>query len=321
MAIAVHASHLRLSLFSLAQPVAELSSAVRERPPTAEREHRQQMRQQGETSSLRPSDAEVPEAVRSALERPRTAAFQDFVASCSGGHMRSQPGQAQQLAAQQPQPPSLDPSEWIDNYRLLQDYMTATHPSGRILKLQLHSTWGDPHYIGLNGIELLAPSGAPIRLPPTALSADPPSIASLPQLARDPRTVDKLVDGVNASYDDRHMFLAPFTPGRVNVVRIDLGPRPQSFAVLRLWNYAKTTTRGVRQFEVMLDGMVLYQGTARPAPPRVGDAVEASSDFVQSVVRAPAPRSGATLPPCDHPTPCSEPAPAPMPLRAPHSQC
>jgi len=80
------------------------------------------------------------------------------------------------------------------------------------------------------------------------------------------------------------MFLAPFTPGRVNVVRIDLGPRPQSFAVLRLWNYAKTTTRGVRNFEVMLDGMVLYQGTARPAPPRVGNALAASSDFVQSVL-------------------------------------
>ena len=144
-------------------------------------------------------------------------------------------------------------------------------------------TWGDPHYIGLNGLEVLSPSGMALRLSPTQLLADPPAIASLPHLKGDPRTVDKLVDGVNSSYDDRHMFLAPFTPGRSNVVCIDLG-RVERLGAVRLWNYAKTSTRGVRSFEVLLDGSLLYKGTARPAPLRVGSALHAPTDFVQTVL-------------------------------------
>ena len=37
-----------------------------------------------------------------------------------------------------------------------------------------------------------------------------PKGAIVEQLQGDPRTVDKLVDGVNSTYDDRHMWLAPF---------------------------------------------------------------------------------------------------------------
>ena len=53
---------------------------------------------------------------------------------------------------------------------------------------------------------------------------------------------------------------------------------------MRLWNYAKTSTRGVRSFEVLLDGSLVYQGTARPAPLRAGSALVATSDFVQTVL-------------------------------------
>jgi hypothetical protein len=140
--------------------------------------------------------------------------------------------------------------------------MTHVHPAGRVLTLVLVSTWGDAHYIGLNGLQLLSPSGAPIRLTPAMLTADPPSIASLPQLANDPRTLDKLVDGTNATYDDRHMFLAPYTPGRANTVRVDLGCL-EGIAAVRLWNYAKTSTRGVRSFEILIDGSLC----ASPSPP------------------------------------------------------
>ena len=57
--------------------------------------------------------------------------------------------------------------------------------------------------VGLNGIELLGPTGAPLRIGPSQLTAEPPDISSLAHLKDDPRTVDKLIDGVNASYDDR----------------------------------------------------------------------------------------------------------------------
>ena len=44
---------------------------------------------------------------------------------------------------------------------------------------------------------------------------NPRSVADLPGNQGDVRTPDKLVDGVNNTYDDRHMWLTPWTPGQV----------------------------------------------------------------------------------------------------------
>ena len=310
----------RIAFLIRYEPVAELGSASRERPRTAERE------QQQAPSSLRPTEDEVPEAVRSALTRPQTAAL-SLMQSCAGvgasGGLRSGGGVGALGGDFGDQHGASVPS-----LAMLQDYAVTLHPAGRVIKLVLLSmlarllivsgwrldcvwiasecvrvrlsasecpsyshlsshpssgTWGDPHYIGLNGLEVLGPSGMPLRLSPTQLLAEPPAIASLPHLKGDPRTVDKLVDGVNSSYDDRHMFLAPFTPGRSNVLCIDL-QRVERLGAVRLWNYAKTSTRGVRSFELLLDGSLLYKGTARPAPPRVGSALHAPTDFVQTVL-------------------------------------
>lgn len=61
-------------------------------------------------------------------------------------------------------------------------------------------------------------------------------------------TICRLVDGVNVTTDDRHMWLIPFTPGRSHVLRIQL-PAPTILMGLRVWNYNKSpedTLRGAR---------------------------------------------------------------------------
>ena len=71
---------------------------------------------------------------------------------------------------------------------------------GRILvifQLRLLSTWGDEFYIGLNGIELFNRSNRMIKLRPQNLAAFPESVNILPSVSRDPRSSDKLIDGVN----------------------------------------------------------------------------------------------------------------------------
>ena len=201
------------------EPVAELPSAARERPPTAERHLQQQPSSQ---RALRPAEEDVPEAVRSALSRPRTAAFDAMMASCNAGmQQRNELGQHEAaLLSGVAGAASGASAAGVPTVSMLQDYMTHVHPAGRVVTLVLVSTWGDPHYVGLNGVQLLTPSGSPLRIEPTQLSADPPSIASLRSTANDPRTVDKLVDGTNATcarVERKLPSLAPCATARVLV--------------------------------------------------------------------------------------------------------
>ena len=163
-----------------------------------------------------------------------------MVAQLGGAH-----GDGQQHPPLHRQQPAMAHPPTIESVAMLQDYMTRVHPRDAAAA-HLQSTWGDPHYVGLNGLQLLSPSGEPIALSAQQLSAEPPSVASLPQLRNDPRTVDKLVDGTNASYDDRHMFLSPFTPGRSNAVTVDLGRHGEAIAAIRLWNCANVDARRAR---------------------------------------------------------------------------
>ena len=80
-------------------------------------------------------------------------------------------------------------------------------PTGSVLVFNILSTWGDQHYVGLSGIELFDSIGNPIRFknPIRQISANPPDVNILPGYGTDPRTVDKLLDGVHLTCDDLHV--------------------------------------------------------------------------------------------------------------------
>ena len=111
-------------------------------------------------------------------------------------------------------------------------------PWGQRLSLELLSTWGDEHYIGLAAIELWDAAGASLRPtdPTRQLHAEPAGVYALPGLQDDPRTPAKLFDGVLATCDSCHMWLAPFSPGERHLLAVVLD-RPASLARLRVWNY------------------------------------------------------------------------------------
>ncbi len=83
------------------------------------------------------------------------------------------------------------------------------HPTGKKLTINCKTSWGDPHYIGLSGIELFDRFGRIITFTnlKEQVLADPPDINILPEYTNDPRTVDKLFDGVNNTCDDMHVWL------------------------------------------------------------------------------------------------------------------
>jgi hypothetical protein len=44
------------------------------------------------------------------------------------------------------------------------DFIIPELPSGSKMELNVHSTWGDRHYLGLNGIEVFSSTGEPVSV-------------------------------------------------------------------------------------------------------------------------------------------------------------
>ncbi|KAF0695250.1 Aste57867_13918 [Aphanomyces stellatus] len=147
-----------------------------------------------------------------------------------------------------------------------------TLPRGRKLVVECLSTWGDPYYIGLNGIDVFDDCGQRVTFssPQSQVTAVPASINVLPEYAaeKDPRVATNLVDGINYTCDDLHMWLAPFTPNQVHAVTLMLNATT-TLSMVRLWNYNKSRAhsfRGVKTARLLLDNNVIFQGEIRQAP-------------------------------------------------------
>jgi len=94
------------------------------------------------------------------------------------------------------------------------------------------------------------------------ISADPTDINVLPEYSNDPRVVQNLLDGVNQTRDDLHMWLAPFSPGRPHTVSLTF-TSPTTLALVRIWNYNKSrihSYRGARLVEMYLDAEIIFRG-------------------------------------------------------------
>jgi len=98
----------------------------------------------------------------------------------------------------------------------------------------------------------------------------------------DIRHAHNLVDGKNQTESDSHIWLTPYknTKGHSSASAPEkdaakkrepncimlLFDQPVALGALRLWNYAKTPSRGVNEFELEIDGHKIYRGFMRRAP-------------------------------------------------------
>ncbi|CAL8264226.1 unnamed protein product, partial [Arctogadus glacialis] len=161
-----------------------------------------------------------------------------------------------------------------------EDFEIPVLPRGRWLVVHILSTWGDRHYVGLNGLEVFSASGEPLK--PALIRADPPDINVLPAYGRDPRVVSNLLDGVNRTQDDMHLWLAPYTPGRPHVLYLDLGAA-RRLAMVRVWNYNKSrihSFRGVKEVEMVLDGSCIFRGEIAKASGTLSGGLDQFGDTI-----------------------------------------
>jgi hypothetical protein len=146
-------------------------------------------------------------------------------------------------------------------------------PEGSRVTINILSTWGDKHYAGLMGVELFDAEGTKIDLHCDRIKADPPDINVLPEYSDDPRTVDKLVDGVYVTSDDHHSWLIPFSQGKPHLVIFDLEERT-AISCVRIWNYNKSrihSQRGARFVEIKVDRRTVFKGEVKQALGGIAD--------------------------------------------------
>uniref|UniRef100_A0A8D0HPI4 Katanin interacting protein n=1 Tax=Sphenodon punctatus TaxID=8508 RepID=A0A8D0HPI4_SPHPU len=160
------------------------------------------------------------------------------------------------------------------------DFKIPVLPYGQNLRIDIKSTWGDRHYVGLNGIEIFNSKGEPIQI--SKIKAEPPDINILPSYGKDPRVITNLIDGVNRTQDDMHLWLAPFMPGKPHFISVDF-LNPCQVAMIRIWNYNKSrihSFRGVKDVTMLLDEQCIFNGEIAKASGALSGAPEHFGDTI-----------------------------------------
>lgn len=142
---------------------------------------------------------------------------------------------------------------------------------GRVIEINILDSWGDIFYVGLNGLLIFDQYGNRIALDINNINAKPRDMNSIPGHRQDHRTLDKLINGVDNTTDDKNMWLIPFNIGEDHTIKLDLGKMTQVGSI-KFFNYNKSvedSLRGIKTITIKIDGRLITSDkgiTVRKAP-------------------------------------------------------
>jgi hypothetical protein len=145
-------------------------------------------------------------------------------------------------------------------------------PFGNSLNMEILSTWGDQFYVGLNGFDIFDDNGKLVRSDVQSITTTPADINVLPEYENDPRIAANLIDGINFTRDDLHVWLAPILEPVVPLPQVQdrilasvdiTFRRSIRISMIRIFNYNKSrthTSRGVKRCRIRIGNIIVFEG-------------------------------------------------------------
>lgn len=113
------------------------------------------------------------------------------------------------------------------------------------MEINITESWGDLFYVGLNGLEIYDNEGKQVEIDINKIDAEPRDMNSIPGHGSDHRTLDKLINNINNTCDDKNMWLIPFNIGEDHTVKIDFG-KMVNVGSIKFYNYNKSLEDSLR---------------------------------------------------------------------------
>jgi len=164
--------------------------------------------------------------------------------------------------------------------------------------IRVLSTLGNPHVCGLTEIEIFDDKARKITLAPSCIM--------IKNQGKGPKSsVDKLVNGVKLTNDEKQMWLGylPMPPKHLEIcIRLSGDVKVGG---IKLWNYNKgifDCTKGVFQVEVLLNDKLTWEGSLEPGRGYT------NKDYSKAIILKENAEQGFSLPQEQVPDPVSAPA-------------
>lgn len=122
------------------------------------------------------------------------------------------------------------------------------------LCFQILENWGDPHFVGLTGVEFYDESGQTIAIDTDDLNGKPRDVKT-EQGNFDKRVIENLVNGENQTCENYDMWLTPFSKNSPAFLYFNLNQK-RKISGVRIWNYnqdGENSFRGIKKIEIIAD--------------------------------------------------------------------